>query len=140
MKKHAYYISFFLLGMMAIVTAYFFYWTLYPFKVVEINNNPVPVAEKVVRQGGPITYTVNFCRFTDVPAVSTRVYVDGIEFYTPAIISQFPVGCYLKSFTATVPDSLPPGEYHLEIRNAYQINKLREVPITFETQKFTVIK
>lgn len=119
---------------------YIAYWTLFPFRGLEVKNEPVPVDRKIVTQGDSLIYYMDFCRYTDKPAIVTRKFVDGIVFTTDPQAVASPAGCGERGVLVNIPENLPPDTYTLKILVQIKINPLRTLTTEFVTEKFEVVK
>jgi hypothetical protein len=114
------------------------YWLLYPYKLLEIKNNPVPISATTVEGGEYISYTLDFCRFTDLPATVTRQFIDGVVYTTPTIIVQDTARCGSRETLVRVPPTLLPDTYHMHIIIQIKVNPIRTMTYRFETQPFEI--
>lgn len=112
------------------------YWWFAPYHVIDITN--VKMASKVVYQGQSTTYSNDYAKHLDYPAKATRAFVDGIIYDGGSYEANLPVGSGHTVRPLVIPETLPPGKYHLHITLKYQVNPLRVVTEQFETDTFTV--
>lgn len=134
------------------------YFTFYPYKTIEIFNQPVPVLNDIpVRAGEVVFYKTQFCKYTNVFATISR-HLTGSNGLTitqgsqrsdlPAtLVGDDPAYPCSKTNPLTrisgsfiVPENIPAGIYHLKVIAEYQVNPLRKLPYIFETQEFKIEK
>ena len=96
---------------------------------------------KTIKSGGYLIYDVEFCKYTKHIPVISKTFIDGIIYVVsenqPAV--EKPVGCRVNKVQVYVPKALPKGEYVLKTSFRYQLNPLRYLDITTETEKFMVV-
>ena len=133
----------YILGIISLILSSFilllmFFWTLYPYKPIVINKEPIKVITKEVKKGDILIYELDYCK-NDVNDVSiSRSFVDGIIFTTPSITVKNPIGCKVSNVSIQVPETLPEGEYYLKVSYSYQVNPIRKVSVDSTTETFTV--
>lgn len=115
------------------------YWAVYPYKPLVIKNNPMPTYEKQVRAGDFLSYDVDYCKNTELPALVTRAFVDDVVFASPQIISDNEKSCRKHTVKIMIPN-IPPGKYFVRITYTYEVNPIRSVTVTAYTQNFEIIK
>lgn len=116
------------------------FWLFYPYKDFYFLTPKFTVANKVVHQGGVVTYTSHYCKnFEHVIAVS-RTFENKLIFVTPAIINNRPKGCHTIQVEVPVPEELPVGVYHLSNVFRYDPNPIRTITIVQNTEDFEVVE
>lgn len=122
----------------------------WPFKTVDILNNPFPVLNSPIKAGDIIKWEVHSCRHTGATAEVVRTLIaDDVTPGTSSLVriplnndsSRLEKGC-TKHITANtvIPVSTPPGDYHIEINISYQVNPFKKVERQYETQSFQVLE
>lgn len=119
---------------------------------IVIHNSPIPTVErkmntdgtfkekKVFHTGEQLTYGLDYCKTTDIPAEMYASFIDTVKIDMPVVKIKSPVGCTKKIVDIyKVPAILPTGLYYLEVEAVYQVNPLREVRVRYRTQDFTII-
>jgi hypothetical protein len=128
------------LNMVAVL--YMSYLALYPFKVLKINNSPVPIENQPVADGTVVIYEVNYCKYRRVEATARRQLVEvdkGVSIDLPSTINNIDVGCHKYVNRSTIiPEGTPAGRYKITIRTEYQVTSLQKVRYQYETQAFGV--
>lgn len=132
------YISYLVLLIAFGVTLLIIYWLIYPYRLLVFNDPSFPVQTKTVKQGGVLSYTSDYCKYTNNPASVSRVFQDQIIFSVPSQITNRPNGCNVITVGVPVPFELPPGQYILRNVYQYQPNPLRTITIMENTETFTV--
>jgi hypothetical protein len=112
------------------------FWWFYPYQVISVDN--AKMTAPVVYQGQTTTYTDDYKKLLDIPSEATRAFVDGIVYDAGSYETNLPVGSGHIIRPVTIPDTLPPGRYHLQITLRYKVNPLKTVIYQFSTDEFTV--
>ena len=116
------------------------YWLLYPYKIVEFKDTVFPVMNKVVKRGQLVTYTSNYCKYMDKPAIVTRTFKNELIFLSPSTITNRPLGCNTIVVSVLVPSELPVGKYFMEQVYQFEVNPLRKITIIENTEEFEVVE
>lgn len=133
-------ISFATLGAAFLIIITFLYWQIFPYHPMTINTRPLPILNKVVKQGEIFYYTLDYCKSTELPVTISRRFVDGIIYSMPDVTANNALGCRVQNIGIEIPTGLPEGEYIISITYSYQVNPIRKVEVKTHTEKFTVIK
>ena len=114
------------------------FWLLFPYKTIEINNEPYPIT-KEVKQGGVVVFEMDYCKYTKEEVVISRRFIDGIIYIVPDIVTAYnEPGCRASFITENVPDNLPEGEYYMKFYYTYEVNPIRKITVSARTQTFKV--
>ena len=83
----------------------------------------------------------SYCKNHDtISTIIRREFHDDLVFQLPDTTTNAPKGCRTRFSTPLkIPSNLPPDTYTLYFTFVYQINPIRSVNYTFETNKFTVV-
>lgn len=119
-------------------------WQFWPGDPIVTGPKPYKVvypANKVVKQGGFITYQFDYEKTGDIVPVVHRQFVDGLVFnvagaQTPTVIEP---GKGTARVQVDIPETLPPGKYHLRILATYRMNPIRDHHNDSITETFEVI-
>jgi hypothetical protein len=114
-------------------------WSLYDYKPLKINKEPMYVLTEEVKSGDILIYQLDYCKFNEKDVLISRSFVDGIIFTTPTIKASNQTGCRIINISVSVPETLPNGRYYLKVDYTYKVNPIREVTVTSYTEKFTVV-
>jgi hypothetical protein len=141
MNKFAIYIAYLTLILALGLTILGGYWLLYPYKPIVFNNLPFKVDNKIVKVGNPLTYTADYCKYSNLLPTATKSFVNQIIYVLPgeAVVIK-PIGCGTVQVQITVPTNLPPGDYVLKITYHYQVNPIRIVNVYAQSEEFAVTK
>lgn len=119
--------------------AYIGYMRFYPFKTVTVKTSTFQVVNKPVQAGGVLAYRVEYCRYTDVSAHSSRTLIGPTIITISETDTSTDVGCHTSVITNTIiPSYAPPGVYYLKIDTCYAVNPLRNICHHFKTDEFFV--
>jgi hypothetical protein len=115
-----------------------FYWYFFP-KMPITFSGVHKVLTPVVEGGEYLSYTVNYCKDTNVIPSISKSFVDGIVYDVPLIISEsFRAGCGSIVAQIYIPKTLSKGMYYLQTTYHYQVNPIRDISIVTTTEKFEV--
>ena len=106
--------------------------------IVRPDGTPGPV---VVEAGSEVLVQSSYCKNHDtISTIIRREFHDDLVFQLPDTTTNAPKGCRTRFSTPLkIPSNLPPDTYTLYFTFVYQINPIRSVNYTFETNKFTVV-
>lgn len=135
--KLKHHVALFTLIFSSVVFLLFLFWWIYPYRTFEVEQ-PYNVLTHKVKQGGLLTYEINYCKYTDVDPVVQRQFVDGIIYATPEATAIIKRGCGKLVNTIEIPHNLPIGDYYIKSRVSYKVNPIRVITHEFITERFTV--
>ena len=115
-------------------------WMNYPYKLIEWSGISSPIVTKTIKQGGIVKYKSDYCKYTDIQPTVTRIFKNGILFYTPTTIGATTKGCFNTTIAVPIPPELPPGKYILINIYDYKVNPVRSIKLTRRTDEFIVIE
>lgn len=106
--------------------------------ILRPDGTPGPV---VVEAGSEVLVQSSYCKNRDtISTIIRREFHDDLVFQLPDTTTNAPKGCGTRFSTPLkIPSNLPPDTYTLYFTFVYQINPLRSVNYTFETNEFTVV-
>jgi hypothetical protein len=120
------------------------FWNFWPYDPITTSPKPYPVIfpeDKVVRQGGFITYEFAYVKTSSVIPTIQRQFVDGLVFNVAA--PQSPTvtapGKGIARAQIPIPETLPPGKYYIRIIADYEMNPIRHLQYTNLTETFEVV-
>ena len=118
----------------------FFFWTLYPYNPLEIEE-PVKVLTPVVKAGDAVIVEFTFDKNTDVTPEVSLSLVDGVIYNLPTYSPSNVTGHTNNKAVnvLTIPPSMPCGEYHLHWEATYEMNPIRDVVVKYESEKFEIL-
>ncbi len=107
-------------------------------EVLRADGTPGPVT---VVAGDEVLIQSSYCKNHDtIGTIIRREFHDDLVFQLPDTMTNAPKGCGTRFSTPLkIPSNLPPDTYTLYFTFVYQINPLRSVNYTFETNEFTVV-
>lgn len=114
------------------------FWVLYPYKPLVINKEPMEVLTPKVKAGDNLVYKVEYCKYMSLNTSISKSLVDGIIFQLGSTIGNMSIGCGTNTIYVNMPKELPVGEYKLKEIWEYQVNPLRKISVTAQTEKFEV--
>lgn len=131
------------IAVLSVIMLIFIFW-LYPYKTLEVYNQPFPLVSTELKTGDRIEYISKFCKFTNKSAILRGIIVgEGyrleLENAPQGGTGHVPKGCQtLTVSTFVVPNGVPQGKYHLEIVVEYKLNPVRNIEKVFETENFII--
>jgi hypothetical protein len=117
------------------------FWWFYPYKVITYDHTPFHIVQrdKKAETGTALSYEYNYTKYMNIAPTVTKQFVDGIVFESASAITVKPIGSGHVISEIPIPQTLPPGKYHLKITASYKVNPIRTITIINETESFTVI-
>lgn len=130
--------------MIVIITCILAYWRFYPVEPIKTFPKPYHIVfpeDRIVEQGGYITYEFSYEKTGNIIPTIQRKFVDGLEFNVagnsqPTVTQE---GTGTVRVQVHVPETLPPGKYQLQISAKYQMNPIREYHNDSLTEQFEVV-
>jgi hypothetical protein len=119
------------------------YWILYPYKTIKFNVTPLPILNenKTVKSGGYLSLSLDYCKYSNITPQVNRTFTDGILYdIPPSIVSSKDIGCSVVVLHVYVPKALPPGNFVLKSVYRYQVNPIRSIDVSVETEPFIILK
>lgn len=128
-----------------IVVAFLAYSLFWPIRTLELqsydDSHPIQILNTVVHPGEALQYKLSYCKYTDIPSVVHRNFIDGQVITLTDTVGQFPRGCHLSLVdTAIVPSTINAGKYYLDVVVEYDLNPFRKEFIHYRTTYFTVVR
>ena len=116
-----------------------FFWSFWPYTVITFPNANYETTAASYAQGQTGYYTVKYCKYSDPPVVKTKEFVDDIIYALDvAPPTVLPTGCHTTEIPFSIPVSLPPGRYHIQVDAKYRVNPVRVIESIRETNQFQV--
>lgn len=116
---------------------YYFYATLYPFKVMEIVGTPQILGE-VLKAGDDLCYEVNYKKYIPVGGTMYNELVDTVIYNLKETKSNANVGEGSKIICVGHVPKVPSGKYYLRVKAVYQVNMYRTIEIVYQTNEFEI--
>jgi hypothetical protein len=116
------------------------YWEFADYDILEPQPGNYSLDKEVYTNGETLNIHFKICKKKNIRERIIGRFVDGVIFSTPDLQSNFDVQCYDTFITkASIPDTLPAGNYVYEEQVIYKVNPIREVSYTFTTPRFEVV-
>lgn len=122
-------------GLLALVL----YWHLNDYDIIEYNMERIEMVKDEYVVGEPLSYRISFCKEGNLDATVLRFVKDTVVYSYPEIISSIEEGCSDFVSTSTITPNVPSGEYRYENTVIYQVNPLKTVRYTIESEPFKII-
>ena len=127
------------------------FWNIYPYKVAEVTNAPLPVINKdaQVEAGGLLLLRLKAVKHSPVRWEICRQLVNALldpqHFHSTNIVvhhgfSALPAGTYDTLIHVPIPGWVPPGTYRLLSVYIAKVNPVREIVIEVYSQPFEVVE
>lgn len=142
--KHLNTLNFFLigLGIMFLWMGYMAYLQHEPFKEPTLNRTPFKILTEEVKQGGTLTYELDYCIYEKVPTSNSRTIVaigaTQRVYFLATTFSPGSKGCGKAIVSFPLSNDIPPGKYKVVSVGKYQVNKIKSITKTFESEEFTI--
>lgn len=127
-------------GILFIILLYIICLLVYPYKIIEWNDEIFPIENKIVRAGESLIFTSDYCKYVDLPATISRSFINNFAYATTPTITNAHKGCKKMRVIVPIPAELPDGEYYLHTKYVYEVNPLRKITYTKDTEKFTIMR
>ncbi len=118
------------------VFVFLLYWPFPTLNIHSIHVNDIPASSNI------ITYQVDYCKYTSLPATITLELVGVGNNQTNEALQSFktaaPPGCGKANINVKLVTAVSPGLYNLYETVTYQINPLRTVVVHAESNTFRV--
>lgn len=119
-----------------IATGLMMFW---PVKVLDVVS--LVVERKTYYSNDTVPVELTVVKYVDLPAAVNISIVDGIRYTLSERTTNNPPGCTkVTAMSVQIPPTIPSGEYFIRYIFTYQVNPLREVSVTAESNKFNVIQ
>ena len=140
MKQRIFYISLYIgLLISFLFVLYMAFLLIYPFNIMEVKQQPLPVISKQIKQGDNLVYVLDYCKYMSLPSEISPQLVDGIIFAFPTDISYVDKGCNVVFGSVPIPVSVPKGKYYMRFIVTYKVQGVREINYMYKTEEFEVI-
>jgi len=123
--------------MIGIILAFTFFM-VYPFKVIEFNDDKFPVENEIVRAGEYAIVQIDLDKNIACPAQISKQLVNSIVYTYPVVVSNYPVGNADLILPVKIPEYAETGLYHIIFTYVYHLG-FRELTYSNETVMFNVI-
>lgn len=128
------------ISIIVLVNALASYWLFWPYHVVDVQV-PLHVLTPRVEAGGTLEYEVEYCKYTDGPAVITKQLLGQREtVLLPEITTNLPKGCSKGVRKIPLPTSITADTYVLHMTGSYPVNPIRKQTYTWNSEPFIVYK
>ena len=135
------FISFFAISVLS-VSGLGLYWMYYPYNPIEIKE--IKILSTDHRVGGEFTYEVVYRKHMELPALVTRLFIDANVIQFPPTMSNVratPANVeWEKHQTTLLLARIAPDNYVFRLSFMYQVNPIRQVIVSAETNCFKVTK
>lgn len=117
------------------------FWYLYPYNVVEWKSETYPVLTSQVKAGGNLLMVSEYCKYYDVQPEITRVFTNGLVYYSPSTRGSTGTGCTdeINIVGVEIPHELPPGKYTMTSIFRYKVNPIRTITYQHTSDQFEVL-
>lgn len=117
------------------------YWVVFPYQILEIKNNPVPVKPPKLRIGETLKQKHNYCKYSDARGILRRVMIgETTKIGLPDQADVTPPICTEATLETEIPEQTPTGKYHIHYTMTYHVNPIKDIIEEWDSQPFTVLK
>jgi len=121
------------------------YWLLWPYPTIIIHNEPVPIVSmhNGTKRGDILRLHMVWTKYTPVGADVSRMLIhcstkEIIVIYTGS--SLVPAGEHDRDIVVPIPSWVPAGHYRLRTTYTYQVNPLRPISVSWESEPFEIVE
>lgn len=139
MNKILYRLMFAIVVMIGIFVIYANYLILYPVKTLVVSS--AVAVTKEIRAGDLFIYRIDYCKYTQAPAVVYRTFHMADESHIetfPSVETISVPGCNTTKVPLQTYFTMPSGTYYLLVDAVFQVNVLRQEHVIFRTDNFTI--
>ncbi len=112
------------------------FWSVYPYKPLEINK--VSIKTEEAKRGEIFIYELDYCKKGSDQVHISRKFIDGVVYSVPEVYTTNQKGCRVSNIGILIPESLPSGEYRLELDYTYKVNPIRTITVSTITGVFLI--
>lgn len=123
----------------AVVNGTVLYWLYGSDKVLNVKNGPVPIRPTTQDSDDLVFMIVNYCKLQGVDGVIRRSLVStSVRVILPLQSDTSPKTCTQADVPLLIPKGVVPDTYYVNVQIEYQINPIKKVIETFDSQAFTI--
>lgn len=118
------------------------YYLFYPYNLIDMtlnDNGKIPVVEKQIQPGQSITLLMEFDKSYECSPHIDWYLVDGFVLLLADGGIARPTGFNVLARTVKIPDTAPQTRVHLRIEYSCQINPLRTINYSWDTEEFEIL-
>ena len=115
------------------------YWSFYPYKPMEIISPPKNLTPRI-KAGEIFIYEANYCKYTDKSAYYRKQIINSFVVNLPESVSNIPEGCKKVNVSIPIPEYLPADKYKIRTMAVYEMNPIRKIVITYDTDEFEIVE
>ena len=120
---------------------YLGYLLFFPFTPLVVKNpNNLTVTPTVVKAGDPMMVEFNYCKDKYYRVKVDKQVVGKTQAYNLPTSNDtvLPVGCHIYTVSHLVPEDIVSGTYYIAIDVDYEVNPLRVIHYSLQTEPFVV--
>lgn len=115
------------------------YWLYAPTKVLHIHNAPFPVRPTTQKADALVFLDAEYCKLLPVTGTVRRSLVSStVRIMLPLQKDNSPEGCVNSQVPVLIPKQIVPDTYTVHIEVTYQVNPLKQMTETIDSQPFVV--
>jgi hypothetical protein len=138
--KIIHYTSWVILIMAVSLMLLFGFLLFYPFNPATFYKGSFQTSKQQYHRGEILDWTLKYNKHYAIPCQVTRMFIDGIIYQLPTVITNNPVGEQnFVNRTLKIPEELPPGHYRMRTVLIYKVNPFRDISYTFDTNMFEIL-
>lgn len=131
-------LKYFLMGAVLIYSLVVAFWLLWPYDPITVQPIRIVNSCKEVQQGGVLIYELEYHKRTDKTGRVARHLVDTYTITYAPSLGINTVGKGIAKTHLPIPKYATPGIYFLRWSVTYEVNPLRKVTVTVDSEKFLV--
>jgi hypothetical protein len=132
--------SLFVFLVIATFTSLVVYW-----KFIDVHSplqtRGAPVTRNpTLKAGDTLLIQRQVCFTRDAESRVARTFTNSMVYFLPVQDSYNLKGCYTRTYSAHIPEELPPGDYAYEVKLFFKNNPITTVVDGLQSVPFTVVK
>jgi hypothetical protein len=134
---------------MGVLVCFVFYWSLYPYKIIEVKEPAKIVGPKMimmngsatpaVKRGEILTYKMEYTKFMPITAKVRRQLVNDRSICLMEGAGQAKMGRNSVLIDVFIPLNIFPGRYKLQTFYEYEVNPIRTIKYEYDTEWFEIL-
>jgi hypothetical protein len=118
------------------------YWFLAKYDVCRVINAPVPVENpgKIVKRGTAVNIHVVGEKYKSLRAEVSRQLMNGCVITIASTFSDVPAEKFNYIIAVGIPAWVPPGRYKLRSSYKYEVNPIKSVVYSYDSEYFEVVE
>lgn len=122
---------------------YVIFLLIWPYKIVTIKKLPYPIKNQNIAAGEYVVLDTDYCKYQALPASYFVQFIatpsGQVTTLEEKYLSNLDTGCKHVDFRILTPETVAPGKYIIRLNIRYQVNPIRTVDYSFDSEPFDII-